>query len=390
MARSVAHSINQRFTTFGEDGRQGVATPKTDRVIELLIPPDYEHNIGRFFQVLMNIAIDESPDERVNRLDRLDREINDPTTAQRAALRLEAIGDEGVPTLKRALRHPDLEVRFQAAHALAYMGAADGVNILQNAAQSEPAFRWHALAALATVDDSTARTALENLMNVDSAETRYGAFRALQARSPGDRLIAGSWLAGDFHFHVIPSTADPMLHFSRSKRPEIVLFGEQQTVGDDFLYVEAGLTVQAIANDRVQVIRFLPSEGEIRTSCSSEIRDLIQTLADTGVDYTTLVKMFRDSANRKSINTRMVVNAVPRIGSQKRDLQAGEVAPERSERYVAEPLPGLFSDGSEPVSTLDSTEDTPDDSQADATVEALPAKTRGRLLNRIKHMTGGQ
>ncbi|MCH2178470.1 MAG: flagellar basal body P-ring protein FlgI [Mariniblastus sp.] len=316
LTRSIAYSINNRFTTVTSSGRQGVATAKSDRHIALELPDVYKHNIGRYFQVLVNMAVDERADLRVNRLDRLDLEINDPSICARAALELEAFGEEGVPALKRALKNPDSVVRFNAAQALAYMQHTDGVEDLVFLAEKEPAYRWHALTALASLNEPAAANGLNKLMHVKSAETRYGAFRALQKHSPSEPAVDGQWLADDFYFHVVPSTTDAMLHFSRSKLPEIVAFGETQTVSEDFLYVETGLTVKGAGDGRIQITRYMPQRGEIRKECSTRLVELIPTLADLGCDYTVMVNLFREAMSGDMLESRLVVNAVPRIRNQ--------------------------------------------------------------------------
>ena len=54
VTRSIAYSINNRFTKMTSNGREGVAVAKSDRHIELELPDVYQHNIGRYFQVLVN------------------------------------------------------------------------------------------------------------------------------------------------------------------------------------------------------------------------------------------------------------------------------------------------------------------------------------------------
>ncbi len=152
----MSRAINARFTTVGEAGRQGVAEPKTDRKIELVVPNNYLNNVGRYLAVINNIAYNEPVSQRVERMEKLDRQLREPATSGKAAIRLEALGRDGIPALKRALRHDDLEVRFHAAEALAYSGQSDGIDILKNAVEVEPAFRWHALTALASLDDVSA------------------------------------------------------------------------------------------------------------------------------------------------------------------------------------------------------------------------------------------
>ena len=342
----ISRSINARFTAVSSKGLKGVAEPKTDKQIDLLIPDGYRLNVGRYLAVVKNIAYSEPVADRVNRMEALDRQMSQPSQAGETALKLEALGKEGIPALKRALRHNDLEVQFHAAQALAYSGHADGVDILVKAARDEPAFRWHAMTALASFDDVSTGNGLSELMQVESAETRYGAFRAMRARSSNDPLVSGDWLAGNFHLHEIPSEASPMIHFSRAKRPEIVLFGLGQTVADDFLHVETGLTVRGNGNGTVSVNSYSAKYGEEKLICSNKVSDVIRTLAKLDYGYGSLMKMFRAANQSDSLNTRLVVNAIPKLGrTYSPDESIGQLAPEKSDRYVAEPLPGLFNSG---------------------------------------------
>ena len=95
-------------------------------------------------------------------------------------MRLEAIGDDQAKQIfKQGLGSNDPEVRFYAAEALAYLDETAAVDVLADVARNEPAFRVNALAALSAMDDASAYDALRSLLEVKSAETRYGAFRSL-------------------------------------------------------------------------------------------------------------------------------------------------------------------------------------------------------------------
>ena len=148
--------------------------------------------------------IDESRNALQDRLLLLDQQLDDPLTAANAALRLEAIGgDEAIEILKKALKSNDPEVRFYAAEALAYLDETAAVDPLADVARDEPAFRVNALAALSAMDDVMAYDALRSLLEVKSAETRYGAFRALWAMNEHDPLVRGENLGDQFHYHVL-------------------------------------------------------------------------------------------------------------------------------------------------------------------------------------------
>ncbi|MFK7769475.1 MAG: flagellar basal body P-ring protein FlgI, partial [Mariniblastus sp.] len=310
----ISRAINSRFSTRSEAGRMGVAEPKDDRRVDLLVPDAYRHNVGRYLAVVKNLTYSEPDTKRVERLEELDEQMGQPSASALTALRLEAMGKSGIPSLKRALRHKDLEVQFHAAQALSYLGQTDGVDILKKAAKQEPAFRWHSLTALASLDDLTSAKALEELLHVNSAETRYGAFRSLRVQAPTGPITSGRWLAGDFFLHEIQSKAEPMMHFSRSKRPEIVVFGDQQTVADNFIHAQPGLTVRAIGDSKVSVTAFSEEFGKEKTICSNRVSDLVETLAEKGYGYGSLLKIFREAKKSDTVNTRLVVNAVPKLG----------------------------------------------------------------------------
>ena len=59
------------------------------------------------------------------------------------------------------------------------------------------------------MDHVAAYEALNELLHVPSAETRYGAFRALRTRNAADPLVRGESLGGGFAYHVISSDDVP-------------------------------------------------------------------------------------------------------------------------------------------------------------------------------------
>lgn len=312
-AVGIVKAINARFTYVDRTGRHGVADPKSDDYVKLVTPHEYRHNFGRFLQVVFNMAFLESPSQRLERLEKLEQEMLDPNQAELTSLKFEAIGADSVPILKRVLRHEDLEVRFHAAQALAYLGESDGVAEIRQVAEKEPAFRWHALKALSSLALPESSQALKELLHTRSAETRYGAFQALLAHSPNDPLVIGKQL-GDFKFYRIPSDTEfPMIHFSRTRQAEIVLFGENQTVTPDFIHVEPNLTVRGTPNKTVTITRHT-LDGDQRMVVSHHLGDLIEGLYQAGIFYSDQLKILQQAKNNGTLNTRIAVNAVPRLG----------------------------------------------------------------------------
>ncbi|NBW87417.1 MAG: hypothetical protein EBR23_11475, partial [Planctomycetia bacterium] len=232
MSKRIGDWINRRFHTVVRGARRGVATPQTDRYIALEVPAVYRHNLSRYIRVVQSVAVIEPPGGRHARLQLLDRQLEDPVTAPAAALRLEAIGKEAIPTLRKGLLSKDAEIRFAAAEALAYLGESIAATQLAEAATNLRSTRPAALAALGVIDDANGVDALQSLLATRSAETRYGAFRALWRMDPDLPLVRGERLGDACSLHVLDVKGPPLVHATRSTRPEIVFFGTEHPVAD--------------------------------------------------------------------------------------------------------------------------------------------------------------
>ncbi len=340
---AMARAINARFTTRVGSAPEGVANPVSDRRLEILIPDEYRHNIGRYFHVMLNIVFEETPDERINRLEMLERQLHDPSMTSISAIRLEAIGEEAMGALKRGLRSDEFQVRFHAAQALAYMKETAGVEVLREAVLREPAFRWHGLTGLASLQSTSSEKALAALFDSASAESRYGAFRALRESMPGSPLVDGEFVNREFMLHSVPSTAPPMIHFSRTRIPEIVMFGDDQRFGEDLLFIDKGLTIRADGPDHVQLMLYRPHTKPQKVVCSSSVEDVIRHAVALGCDYGDILKLVKDAGASNALSSRLVINALPSLNSSYR---AGVQPGESDDMYASEELPDMFDDSS--------------------------------------------
>jgi len=343
----IGTAINTRFHTFDQGGvKQGVATPKRDNFIELTVHPRYRNNVARYLQVIGSISIGESASDRVGRLGILGKYLLAAQTSARAALQLEALGHEGVDVLARGIDSDNPEVRFYAAEALAYLGDERAAKPLAEAARNEPAFRWHALTALSVMDDIDALDEIADLLHVSSAETRYGAFRALRARGANAPLVRGENMAGKFNYHVIDTTSPPMIHLTWSRRPEVVLFGRDQRLSTPLvLFSGTGrqFLIKGLQGDRLRVICYMPGEPDTQSECSTRVDEVIRAVAELGGSYADVVQMLREAKEKKLLDSRVVFDALPRSGRKyyrrdhKEESDEGE-----DERQVASPRPNLF------------------------------------------------
>lgn len=354
MTTSIAKAISDRFQIYEEGHRVGVAEAKTEEFVELQLHPRYKDNITRYVRVVRSLPVRESATKRQERLQLLESQLLDPLTSASAALRLEAIGDEtAINKLKLGLESDDAEVRFYAAEALAYLDKTEGVEPLVQSARDEPAFRAHALAALGAMDDVVAYEGLQSLLASPSAETRYGAFRALWAMNPSDPMIRGERLGAQFSYHVIDTEGPAMVHATRSGRPEMVLFGGQQKLQLP-LVLDAGsdILVNGLEGDEVTVSRFSSNGPDRRRTVTASVDEIIRAVVAVGGSYPDVVQMLQQAKHDGVLASRFRVDAIPRSG-RKYDRESTEEPSEQNESnddaamdadyQVGTPLPDLFS-----------------------------------------------
>jgi hypothetical protein len=356
VSQEIAKSINSRFYTFVSGRKQGVATPKTGEFIDVIIHPRYSDNVGRYMQILRSVAIDESASSLQARLQFLEQQLNDPLTAANAAMRLEAIGDdESKAILKQGIRVNDPEVRFYAAEALAYLDETAAVEVLADVARGESAFRVNALAALSAMDDVMAYDALRALLEVRSAETRYGAFRALTAMNENDPFLRDENLRNQFHYHLLDVPGPEMIHVTRSYRPEIVVFGKEQHFSLP-LMLDAGknIIVNGLNGNKITVSRFAPNEEPKQREVSTRVDDVIRAIVDLGGTYPDVVQALQQAKVDGSLAGRFEVDALPEAGRRYDRTASREPEGSNSEETtpveveeggpmeIATPVPDLF------------------------------------------------
>lgn len=349
---AIGAALNRRFHTFSQGVKRGVATPKTDEYIEIDVHARYKDNIERYVQVVRSVPLRESTSERAERLKLLERQLFDAVTSASAALKLEALGKDAIPVLKRGVKASDPEVRFYAAEALAYLDDKDGVPALREAAANEPAFRTYALAALSAMDDVKAHEALVELLASNSAETRYGAFRSLWAMNPNDLIIRGQSLGqGQFHLHHVKAKGQPMIHVTRSFRPEVVVFGEDQRLQAPMsLEIGNGIIVKAdpARPEEISVSRFVAGEPDQKRVVSCQVTDVVTAVAEMGGTYPDVVTLLQQAKTSGALASRFEVDALPTGGRSyervaKDSGDAGESEAGQHDFVPDNPVPGLFA-----------------------------------------------
>lgn len=333
-SKRIADKIGQRFFAYNESGlREPLAKALTDQTIELKVLPRYKDNYPRYREVIRNIAFRETPVARHVRMEKLKTQLLDPDKTETAALQLEAIGNDAIPILRTGLKHPDLEVRFNSAVALAYLGQAEAVSVLGEAAVKERAFRVYALAALSTLDDGEAHLLLRKLTNAqtdsdgkttDSAELRYGAFRALWTLDKSDPSLNGEMMKEPnsdrelFALHTLATTGEPIIHLTQHRRSEIVLFGDDQRFKTP-MAVRAGNHIFVTAQpstDRIVISKYQAGQPDKRKEVSTRVAEVIRTAVEFGASYPDVAQMLLQAAKQQNLSGHIEIDALPQGGRE--------------------------------------------------------------------------
>ncbi len=312
----IADAIGVRFHYYDHGMKKSLAEAKDDQYVQLKVHPRYKDNYPRYMQVIRHVAFRENDIQRRDRMERLQEDLIDPDRAARAAIQYEAIGSESIMFLKKGLNNPSAEVRFYCAEALAYLGDDSGAEELAKLARVEPAFRVYCVAALSALDEAVCYQLLRDLMDENSAETKYGAFRALWTLDRNDPFIKGTKLNDHFLFHVVDTKGEPMIHLTRHRRPEVVLFGANQKFNTP-LALRAGNHIGVNAksgSDTITLTRFDIGRPDQRKVVSTKVADVIVAAAEMGATYPDIAQMLSEASGQYNVEGRVEYDALPQAG----------------------------------------------------------------------------
>jgi hypothetical protein len=192
------------------------------------------------------------------------------------------------------------------------------------------------------MDEMAAYDELAGLLHSDSAETRYGALRALQQRNAQDPLVKGEALGDHLKLHSIASDGPPLVHISRSRAAEIAVFGHEVEVKLPLvLTTDSHLTLKSTSDGKIRITHFAPGSDDKQAIATTRVDDVIRKLVEVGASYPDVVSLLQQAKARGQMDARIVVDALPRPG---RTYQRPEGEASSAEAVeVASPLPTLFS-----------------------------------------------
>lgn len=352
MAKRLEDVVNMRFHQRGAGGQTGMSVAKSDKHLELKVPRHYHQNQIRYLQVIKSLRLTDTPELFEQRLADWGKELLDPKTSGAAAIKLESLGKNAADTLKKGLESPSPQVRFFSAEALAYLDDPTGVDELARAVEIRPEFRVFALAALAAMDQPAAMVRLRELLSKPDPQIRYGAFNALRTADPRDPYLgrvrvlqppprladaedemalqtAGelatprsrALLEDPFELYVVDSDGPPMVHVSRSRRCEIVLFGRGMKLAPPVVLGGSGpLLLNASVNDpSIEITRIEAGQNgllEQTRTCPNDVVSVIRGIAQMGATYPQVVAILESAQKQANLTGAFLADALPSEGDK--------------------------------------------------------------------------
>ena len=201
-------------------------------------------------------------------------------------------------------------------------------------------FRVYALAALAAMDQPASHLKLRKLMDEPEIELRYGAFNALRTLDPHDpflglvrvidepkpdddddeplRLDGGGHHQrvsppqrrrdDPFGLYVVDSEGPRLIHISRTRRSEIVVFGRQQKLLPPIVLDTGSIFLNAAeSDDKIELSKIVPSrygDADVKMTTSLELAEVVRKTASLGATYPQIVAILENAKRQKKSGRR--------------------------------------------------------------------------------------
>jgi hypothetical protein len=231
-------------------------------------------------------------------------------------VKLEALGNMSLRSLRVGLNSVSPWVKFASAEALTYLGQTDGATELAHLAEDHPSLRAAALRALAASDDSAFTDRLTDLMSESDSSLRYGAFLALRLADEANPAARGTLVNNSFWLHHVAPGSPGMIHLTTERRCEIVLFGDSPKLRGPFtLPVGSDFTVQVPAGGGeatvTRIVKVKTDLEEKKIPCKADLSSVMLAIGRAGGGYSEAVELIRRADRAQVLSSPVVIDAVP-------------------------------------------------------------------------------
>ena len=128
---------------------------------------------------------------------------------------------------------------------------------------------------------------------------------------PTAPLIRGERLGDACSLHVVDVAGPPLVHCTRSTRPEIVLFGTEHAI-DSGLRAEAGSSIVVVVEaGRATINRFVAGEADQVVEVDARVEPVARAIIQVGGTYPDVVQFLQQASAGRCLSSRLAFDAVP-------------------------------------------------------------------------------
>ena len=106
-----------------------------------------------------------------------------------------------------------------------------------------------------------------------------------------------------------------MIHVSRSRRSEIVVFGRQQKLFPPIVLDTGSIFLNAAeSDDKIELSKIVPSrfgDADVKMTTSLELAEVVRKTASLGATYPQIVAVLENAKRQRNLAGDLVVDAVP-------------------------------------------------------------------------------
>jgi hypothetical protein len=311
----LTEGINHQFAG---KGQTTMAHAHDKDGVDVFVPYPYRLDPLRYMRVIRMMPLQDDAKKDARYKARLEKMLLDPKDTVRAALRLEALGKESIPVLKRGLENEHALVRFSAAEALAYLGSTAGCEQLARLAEQHSILRGYCLLAMTSLEEGICKQHLEEMLASPDAELRCGAFQALRQMADSDRGLRGRLLGQAYWLHQVAPGSRPLVFFTMRQRAEIVMFGSDIhfTPPVKILAGPEFVVTSEPGDDRCTVSRFRAADGAVqRKQCSLRLADVLYTMAELDGQYPDAIQLLSKAEEYHCLSCPVCFRTLPELVS---------------------------------------------------------------------------
>lgn len=259
----TARYVERRIDLAFQDS--SVAEAQDEGIVLVRVPAKFGDDWQHFVGVVMHLFLNYSNEFAAIKARQLaDAAVLPDAPLENISYAWEALGEPAIPYLQPLFTHPSADVQYAAMRAAAFIGSSPAARgLLEIARNREHPFQLNAVLTLSKLPQSPLiADMLRTLLDTEDTLVRIAAYRALvQYRDP---TVVSLPLADRFWLDIVPSTATPVIHATRTGEPRVAIIGSRPSLvmPVTFSAMDHRFTITSNDDERTLTMFYRPPSGE--------------------------------------------------------------------------------------------------------------------------------